>query len=299
MSLRVVKPLTIVPAMLLSTDVPESDYAPYSAATTYELGARCIVVSDHAVYESLVAGNVGSTPATSPAKWVRVSATNRWKLFDLVNSSRTVRAASLFYEIKPGAAVNALAVLNLSGATSIRIRVTDPVYGLVYDRSTTLISAPAFASWYDWFYADRVSDPQHVALDLPSFPAATIRVDLTGDSSLGVGTLLLGQAKAIAETRYGSRVGIRDYSRKESNEWGDVDLVQRAFARVCSLPAIVPHASKWRTAQLLDSLRATPTLWIAVDDDSLLTVFGWYRDYEILISYPTFSELSLEIEGLT
>lgn len=297
MSLNVVVPITITPALLVATDVPESDHPAWVAATTYAAGDR--VQADHAIFESLLAGNVGNSPPSSPAQWVRVSATNRFKAFDLINASRTEQSGAFFFEIAPGKSVNAIAALDLVGATSIRIRVTDPTYGLLYDKTAALIAAPAFVSWWDWFYADRVSEPQYVALDLPAFPAATIRIDFVGTSALAVGTVLVGQTKPLGQARYGARIGIRDYSRKETNEWGDVVLVQRAFARTSSLPVLLSNAEKSRAAILLESLRATPTLWVGVEGDALYTIYGWYRDWEILIAYPTFSEMTIEIEGLT
>ena len=293
MSLSVVVPLTVTPEMLVSTDVPEADYPAWAAGTTYALGAR--VILDHAIYESLAGSNTGNNPATATDKWVKVSATNRWKAFDLVNSSRTAQSSSLYYEIKPGKVFSAIAALNMVGASSIRVRVTDPTYGLIYDKTTLLISAPRFSSWWDWFFADRFSKPQYVALDLPAFPEATIRIDLTGDTTLAAGTILLGQAKTIGKALPGARVGIRDYSIKQTNEWGDITLVQRAFARLVSMPVLLRNADKGRAVDLLDSLRATPTLWVG---SGVEPVYGWYRDWEIIIAYLNESEMTIEIEGL-
>lgn len=299
MTLLAIKPLTITPAMLKATDVPETDYAEWAVGTTYAIGARVIVSAQHKIYQSLVAGNVGNSPVTASDKWGEVSATNRWKAFDLVRSSQTAKSGSLYFEITPGVAINAVGALNLVGATSIRIRLTDPTYGLLYDKTTTLTTVPAYASWYDWFFGDRVETPQYVAIDIPSLIYATLRVDFTGTSELAVGVLLLGQAKAIGDTRYGASVGIRDYSRKEANDYGDIVLTKRSFARTARFPVLVSNAEKARTAALLESLRATPTLWMDMTGDELLTVFGFYRDWSILVSYPTVSECELEIEGLT
>lgn len=294
MSLSVVVPLTVTPEMLVSTDVPEADYPAWAAGTTYALGAR--VILDHAIYESLAASNAGNKPTSTPAKWVMVSATNRWKVFDLASSSQTARPASMYYEIKPGKACNAIAALSMTGVSSIRVRVTDPTYGLVYDKTTALISAPRFSSWWDWFFADRFSKPQYAEINLPAFPEATIRVDLAGDSALAVGTILLGQSKKIGKALPGARVGIRDYSVKSTNEWGDITLVKRAFARTITLPVILSNTDNVRAVELLDSLRATPTLWVGYGVDP---VFGWYRDWEILVAYLHESEMNIEIEGLT
>jgi hypothetical protein len=51
---------------------------------------------------------------------------------------------------------------------------------------------------------------------------------------------------------------------------------------------------------LLSDLRAEPVLWIAAKDQyELLTVYGFYRDFNIDIAYTNNSVCSLQIEGLT
>jgi hypothetical protein len=299
--IRVVKPLPITDAILYATDVAEADHAAWSSGTTYALGARVISTTTHKIYESLQAGNLAKDPtnAANAAWWVAVSPTNRWKLFDTSNSTQTAKATSLYYELKPGVACTAAAALNISDATSIRVRVTDPTAGLVYDKTTSLIAPMTTADWYAYFFEGIEYRSNHVALDLPSYPAATIRVDLAGGSGLAVGVLLIGQPKTIGAPRAGLRSGITDYSRKEVNEFGDTVLTQRAFAKRASVNALIERNVRDMTFDLLASLRATPALWVVADDIDPSIVFGWYRDFELLIEYADFAELQIDIEGLT
>lgn len=296
----VVKPIVITGAMLTATDVAEADYAAWSGATTYALGNRAILTSTHKVYESLQASNLNHDPATSPTWWAEVSPTNRWKAFDLSNSTQTAKATSLYYELLPAKACSSVAALNLAGAQQIRIRMTDPSFGLVYDKTTDLVSIPEASTWYDWFFGARVEQTQHLANDLPTYPNATIRIDLTGGATLAVGVLLLGQQHAIGDgVNYGARLGIRDYSRKETNEWGDVVLIQRAFAKLRGFSVQVPTEDLDRVEMLLTSLRATPALWIGDESYAALSIYGWYSSFEVLVSYPTYADCNIEIEGLT
>lgn len=66
-----VKPITVTDAMLVSSSVPETVVAEYAAGTTYAAGAIRGVTTGTAqiVYESLQAGNLGHTPASSPLWW--------------------------------------------------------------------------------------------------------------------------------------------------------------------------------------------------------------------------------------
>jgi hypothetical protein len=50
---------------------------------------------------------------------------------------------------------------------------------------------------------------------------------------------------------------------------------------------------------ILATYRATPCLWVGTDSYSSTTLFGFYKDFNTVISYPTSSLLTLEIEGMT
>ena len=63
MSLTIIKPLEVTPAML-TTDVPEADYPAWVAGTTYAADVR--VIYAHKVHQSLQAANTGKQPDTMP-----------------------------------------------------------------------------------------------------------------------------------------------------------------------------------------------------------------------------------------
>jgi len=302
MSLVVVRPVPVTDAMMIAAAIDENDYPAWASGTAYALGARVILTSTHRVYESLQASNTGHDPRTSPTWWIEVGPTNKWRPFDASNSTQAARASSITYQLRPGQAITAFAALNLTGATSIRVRMVDPDarYGTVYDRTTDLSAVPLASDWWSWVFGARFSPSRHVALDLPAFPNADLYVDISGTSALAAGVLMFGQQQSIGMgVQFGARTGIRDYSRKEVNDYGDTVLVQRAFAKRANFDMLVPAAEVDYVQALLAQLRATPCLWVGSEDYESTAVFGFYRDFEVLISYPTVSECSIEIEGLT
>jgi hypothetical protein len=303
-SLAVVSPITLTDTMLISTNVPETDHAAWAVGTTYALGARVILISTHKVYESLQAGNVGKNPATQPAWWIEVKPTNRWAAFDTSNSSQTVTPGGatpkITYDIKPGQAISAVSVLNISNATGLTITLTDPVYGVVYSKTVDMTAVQPEADWWSWFFDTRVEPTQFVATDLPSFPNATLKVDLTGISTLAVGVILFGQVRRFGlGVQTGARVGITDYSRKETNEYGDTVVVQRAYAKRASFNTPIEWSEVDAMQAFLSSIRTTPCLWVASTRYESTTVFGFYKSFETLISYAMYADCNLEIEGLT
>lgn len=299
-ALTIVQPVSVTDAMLISTNVPENDYAAWASGTTYALAARVILTSTHKVYESLQAGNTNHDPVTSPTWWVEVSPTNRWKCFDTSNSTQTARATSITYTLRPGAAVNSVAVLNVSNATSLRVRLVDPVYGTVFDETTDFTALPLKPEWWAWFFGQKRAATQHVALDLPSYPNADLIIEFAGNSGLAVGVIMFGQQQRYGlGISYGARVGIQDYSRKETNEFGDTTLVVRAFAKRANFNLMIESAEVDALQDYLATVRAVPCLWVGTTDYDSTVVFGFYKNFDILIAYPEHADCDLELEGLT
>ncbi len=300
--LIVVQPLAITDAMVSApnTNVPEADYAVWSSVTTYALDARVILTSTHKIYQSLQASNLNKDPVTQPLWWIEVSPTNKWALFDSAVSTQTKQASYIKYTVTPGQTVNAIAALNLTNATQIVITVTSASAGVVYSKTVDVSPAPATPTWWDWFFGIKRAQTQCVLVDLPSYPDATIKFELYGGSSLAIGVLLIGQQRAFgAGIKYGAKVGIQDYSRKEKNDFGDTVLVQRAFARRADFELMISADEVDSLQNFLSDVRAVPCLWVGSTEYEATTVFGFYKTFDILISYPTQSDCSLQIEGLT
>lgn len=298
--LTVVKPIAITPSMLVSSDVPETDYPEWATGTTYETGARVILAAQHKVYQSVIDGNVGKNPATDRAAWVEVSATNRWKPFDKSVSSQVAQANAISYRIKPWQAVTSVGVLNITGGTSLRVRMIDPAAGTVYDKTINLARTPIAPGWWMWFFGERRAPTQALLQDLPSYPSADILIDITGSSVLAVGVILLGQARQFSMgIRMGARVGIQDYSRKERNDFGDVMVVERAFAKRAGFSMVLTAEEVDTFHQFLSEVRATPCLWIGSQRYESTTVYGFYKSFDIVIAYFNYSDCELELEGLT
>jgi hypothetical protein len=302
--LRIVQPQPVTDSVLIATDVAESAFPVWSAGTTYAQGARVHLVSTHKVYESTIAGNIGNNPA-STLQWVEVGPTNRWAIFDRSNSTQTVQSTSFFYELAPVNAFNAVALLGLTGALSVRVRVTHATVtgpfeaGALYDRTLDLTSLPAQAGWWEWFYGERRGPTLAVLADVPGIIGSELRIDVTGTPALAAGVLVFGQAKEIGLlVQQGARVGIQDYSRKEVNEFGDTVLVQRAFARRASFDLPIKAELVDEAIDYLASIRATPCLFIAPRYESAV-IYGFYKEFDVNIAYSTHSVCSLQVEGLT
>lgn len=296
--LKIVKPQTVTDAVLIATDVPESSHPVWNAGTSYALGARVHLVSTHKVYESAIAGNINNNPA-STAQWIEVGPTNRWAVFDTSNSTSTAKSTSFFYRLQPSGAFNAVAILGLVGAQTMRVRIIHPTLGGIFDRTVGLTGLPEQAGWWEWFFAPRTGPTLSVLTDLPGLPGCELRVDVTGATNLAAGVLLFGTAKEIGLlVQQGARLGIQDYSRKETNEFGDLVLVQRAFAKRATFDLPIKSEFLDEAISYLTSIRATPVLFIAPRYESAV-IYGFYKEFDVNIAYSAVSECSLQVEGLT
>jgi hypothetical protein len=113
------------------------------------------------------------------------------------------------------------------------------------------------------------------------------------------GTLLVGRQFDIGETEHGVDIGIIDYSRKETDQFGATSVVERAFAKRMTARVVMQTSAIDDVHRTLAAIRATPVLWIGSESFESLTVFGFYKEFSIDLAYPTVSYCSLTIEGLT
>jgi hypothetical protein len=297
--MRLIRPTNITDAMLISCDVPETDYSPYAAGTTYAEGDTVMVIADHRVYESLQSGNLGHTPVSSPEWWLDISATNRWQMFDAVVGSQTEQAESFSVTLAPGL-VDSLALLDLD-ATTVTVTLTDPVEGQVYSETIDLSMQSYINNAWDYFFEPIILDDTVVLLGLPPYGAAQIEITISnpGDTAK-LGTLIVGPQKDLGLTRYQPSIGIVDYSKKEVDAFGNYVVVKRAFSKKMSTQMMIENTYVDFLHRTLAEYRATPVCWVGADAGfSSMVIYGFYKSFDILIEGPETSTCNLEVEGLS
>jgi hypothetical protein len=304
-ALKVIPPLVITDSILTSSNVPETDYTAWSSGTTYNIGDRVRVVSAnfHKVYESLRASNLNHDPVTdtsSPPYWIEVSVTNRWKMFDTSNSTQTTNSDSIVVSITPGKVVNSVSLLNVVG-TSVRVKVTDTIDGVVYDNTVSLNNNGNINNWYNYFFDPILRKKNVVLTDLPAYGTATIEITISNTGNTAkCGVCVVGNVSYIGEgIELGASVGITDYSRKEKNDFGDYVLVQRSYSKRAKFSMAILNDQIDSVQELLVDLRTTPCVWIGDSNYESTMVYGFYKDFDIVIAYHVVSDCNLEIEGLT
>jgi hypothetical protein len=287
---------------LVYTNLTESN-PEWSSATTYALGAK-VVYGVYGTYQSLQSGNLNHTPPiTSPftdAYWVRTGPTNKMAMFDDQISSVSSGTTDIIFAVV-ASAIDSVALLNIT-ASKTNIAVTDKdSKALVYHNSQQLSGGESL-DWYSYFFYD--SDTQKTSsiyLDIPTASNSLITIKVSGTGTVSVGSYINGQIKYLGDTQYGVSAGIIDYSRKDTDEFGNTTFTKRNFSKRMNASVSLTNSNLNRVQRILYGLRATPVLWIASTDaqfEEPLIVYGFYRDFSTEISYPTHSICNLQVEGL-
>lgn len=297
--MKIIRPTTITDSILISSSVPENDYPQWDSATTYNAGDKVIVVAEHKIYEALKT-TTNESPSTNPLSWLNIASTNRWAMFDEKVGTVSSAISNITLTLNPGIATG-IAILGLSGVLSVYVKMTT-IEEIVYEKTINLYDPSNIADWWSYFFEDIRIKSFALVLDLPTYRASTLEIRLNGETGqpVSVGSLVVGRVLQYANSvDYGASVGIQDYSRKERDEFGNVTVVERAFNKRARWNFLIRNSEIDVFQENLAALRARPAVYIGNDDYNSLVVYGFYRDFDTVISYPTSSECSIEIEGLT
>lgn len=300
----VIKPIAVDDTNLTSSTIPEPDTAQGEVlwvAGSYNTGDRR--VEGHRIYEVTADPSTTDQPSVgsqkTPPTWVDVAPTNKFAMFDTVNSTKSIETTQLIVEIDAGVIINSIAGIAISGATAINVTVNDPVDGEVYSQDIDMLDNSQVTDWYEYYFSPIIRVSQFVLLDLPAYPNATITITVDGDD-IGFGNLVIGNQAVIGVANYGTNVQLLDFSRKNTDEFGNTVVSQRRTSKLVEFDVTINKSRVNYVFDLLSSITTVPSVWVGGGDTSDPTlVFGYYRDYQNNISSPTITDATIRVEGLT
>jgi hypothetical protein len=326
--MQIIAPTYITDATLVSTDIPETDVGidEWDDTYPYVTGQRVVVnyESDgttpgvHRIYECLWHGDPGDTTGMYPPDnllihdghvwWSRISATNRWRLFDMIvapdraNASQNVVGSvwdadtmhepgtvwddntfsSMQVAVTPGE-IDTIALMNMD-CDMMHVIMNDPVGGEVYNEAKVTSVVTAYNGVFE---------------GLPSYPNAIVDVIIRNRSAdVNVGEIIYGKAKTIGNAKYGIDVGIVDYSQKDVDAYGNFSILERSYSKRIGCQFTMPISTHSGIMGLLNKYRSVPLVWIISNLYSTTIAYGFYRDLQVSLPYPTLAEGSVNIEGL-
>ena len=238
-----------------------------------------------------------TSPATATEKWVDLGATNKFAMFDEKWGTQSTATSSLTVTLTPGTPIDSIALLNLIGSL---VSVTCTLAGsTIYSKTIALQTDVGVYDWKTYFLAPIVSEDDVVCTDLLPYANQVITITITGSGTVAIGNVAMGSLVGIGGLDYSPKIGIVDYSKKDTDAYGNVTVTKRAYAKRFSGRLKVPNTFVDQLAGILASLRSTPVIWIGAGSKySSLIVWGFYKDFEIDLAYPNWSFCSITIEGL-
>lgn len=300
--MRVVRASSPVPETLT---IDGADYdagiLDYNAGTTYALGDQALVTDDGYfvnIYESLQNGNTGHDPHDQDW-WVYAGASNPFRMLDLVVGSQTVTNDDFITVTSvPVQLVNTAAVLNITDGEQVTVSVIVSGETVYSETQSLIVPGDGVSDWYEYFFGDYGRRTNALFTDLPSYAGQEIRLHVEGGTSLAVGTYVAGYGYFLGNTHLGARIGMIDYSRKQANAFGGFDIQERPYSKKGSFTFSFENHRVDEIANLLPQYRAVAAIWIGGDDYGSTYIYGFYKDWEIEITYPTYSIATIELEGL-
>lgn len=329
-TLQLLQPIEITDAVLTSSSVAEDDAIEWTAAGGYSGGQRVISRATHRVYESLIARNIGNDPLTTTGAWLDVGSTNRWAMFDQAIGSTTSADSPISVTLRPGPKTTGLAILDTTAA-SVRVQASG------YDRMIAITDGSGAALFLDlvipaggsvtitlnprgkaaqrepWddgtAWADTVDWRDTIAgtatAESPAWNDTTGWKDTTGwqdagsnDGTVSIGTLLIGTLRPLGITEGSASSGITDYSRRETDDFGELAIVPRAWSKRMAAKALIRTDAVDQVVGRVAAVRALPSLWLGDASMDSLTVYGFFKEFSVEVG-ETLSKLSLSIEGFS
>ena len=176
---------------------------------------------------------------------------------------------------------------------------THTVKTVIYDQTYNLTYTDGIDNWFSYYFEPIIRKRDYVEIDMPSYSSPIIDVWMTGSGTISCGACIIGQKLDVGATQYGARTGIQDYSIKTQDDFGNYNVLERAFSKRADFTIWVNNTRISAVQDILSDYRATPIVYIGEQSLTNTIIYGFYKDFSIDISYPTISICSATIEGLT
>ena len=300
-----IKPSVIQDSNVISTNVPND-----AGVTLWDIGQTIVkdnvrryeATNKHWIVRALQDHTTSSANAPTGLNtdefWVYQYDTNPNRMFDNSSTSQSSNAELIDVTLAITDAVNSVALINVEGQTAT-VTVSDLNDTVVYTRTEGLIRTDNVYDWWTYFFAPIERKTDVVLSDIPIYYLSKVRVQVVNEGGTAkLGAFIAGQYQSAGFTEYGMKLGIRDFSYKDADEFGNYVITERRFSKTMTLTSVIEAEKMDAIKYTFDALRATPIVYIGSTEYSSSYVYGFYKDCYIVAQYPTHSVMNIEIEGL-
>lgn len=295
--------LTTTGALATGLTAGTTYYVKSPAADTFNLsatpgGAAINTSGSQSGVHTLTANVIGQTPATSPTYWLRVGVMNAYKMFDAINNTVTENPESIIVVLTASQITGGL---YLGGVTAdeIVVTMTDPVEGIVYTKTQSMIQSNSGSSFYNWGFARIRRKNFFLAIDLPMYYTGIVQVEIKKPGATAkCGMLALGPLTNFGFTLFGLGVEDKDYSSTRFEVDGASETTTRGYSKLMSLDCKIYNDLIDTSIDDMRTFRQRNVVWIGSHLYGHSVVFGKYSNFKNIISDEKFSRMALKIDGV-
>ncbi|HHZ94917.1 MAG TPA: hypothetical protein EYN67_05010, partial [Flavobacteriales bacterium] len=242
--MRVVVPIQITDLNLTSSTISEPDTGEvvYPGASTSFTGERFILTSTHRVYEVVAVPSTADDPETGigaePPTWVDVGPTNKYAMFDSVNSTQSEEDNQLIIETELGVKSDSIAGFNIDNVNLINVTVNDPIDGEVYNTDVSMDDNSSIVDYWEWYFNPIVKLREFALLDLPDYADATVKLTADG-GEIKFGNVIVGNKVTLGVTTFDSGLQILDFGKKETDSFGNTVVTPGRTSKLVDFEVVI------------------------------------------------------------
>ena len=238
-----------------------------------------------------------NNPVTSSNIWFDLGKTNKYKMLDQSLGSQTIVNGDMEMSFIVNK-INSVHLFRLYGS-AVTITVTQiDTSTVLYDNTIDLTSKNSGGTFWGYFFNDFTYITK-LSTDVPLNFNMLVEITITAlDGTSKCGLVGIGKSEIFGGSLYGSGVGMIDFSKKETNDFGETFIVERDFKSTNNLVVDVLAGQTDSVVNRLQELRATPIIYKGSDYTSTI-IYGVYNDWDVVFSTPTITRLNINLESLT
>lgn len=171
----------------------------------------------------------------------------------------------------------------------------------VISHNTVELGALVVADYYEYFFGTIIY-VEDLFWEYPYYANSRLIIEIaTQSGTAACGIVSLGKTYKLGRTSYDPKIGIEDYSKKETDTLGRTYLSQGAYAKTLDIDMWLYNYEIDYVYRRFAAIRGRAAIFNANNEGTsyeTMIVYGFYEDFKIVIPGPTISKCSIEIQGL-
>lgn len=276
-----------------TTNLPRADYEVYNPDKTYNQGDKVTLGDKN--YICTANNTTNKDPRTYDGSLWIGSPTNATAMFEARANVRTKFKNKLVFEFDI-AYVEKICFFDLK-ADNVKIEISSVSWG---NRSLEdNLRIDILNNFADYLYA-QFSYKSICEYSFALLYAGHVKVTIDAKNLDGhLGYVLIGKEEYLGRSLFGGSLGLKSFTKKERNVWGDMTIKAGNTYGVMNIPVLIEEHEIDTVYDTLKKVDATPCVFSAdqTGRKENLRVLGVYRDLEIPI-IPSSSTYNLRVESI-